>query len=104
MEESHYLLWKPNKNLVDDMRDKFEKKDYQVHIKELNTKENGIPHCRPRVFIVAIKPQGRRMFKWPKPLCYTVPLQQYYVPPWQSDPWPLTGTKPAAADHLEEHA
>ena len=73
---SHALLWTPNKNLLEEMRYKFEKKDYQVHIKELNTKEDVIPQCRPRAFIVAIKPQGCRRFTWQTSLRYTVPLSK----------------------------
>lgn len=41
-----------------------ELKDYKVSWKLLNTKDYGIPHSRPRVFIIGLK--GDKDIKWPK--------------------------------------
>jgi DNA (cytosine-5)-methyltransferase 1 len=41
----------------------------RVHKKVLNTREHGIPHNRPRLYIVAILQSGmRRKYVWPEPV------------------------------------
>ena len=43
--------------------------NYRVHKKVLNTREHGIPHNRPRLYIVAILQSGmRRKYVWPEPV------------------------------------
>ena len=42
---------------------------YRTWLKVLDTKQLGIPHSRPRVYIVAIQDSNlRNKFKWPKPV------------------------------------
>ena len=43
--------------------------NYRVHKKVLNTREHGVPHNRPRLYIVAILQSGmHRKYVWPEPV------------------------------------
>ena len=50
---------------------------YKVHMTTLDTEDFGVPHHRPRVYIVCIKTSClRRSFAWPAPVA-CVPLDEF---------------------------
>ena len=63
------LLHVRHRPFLDCMKKVLNECHYRVWLKVLDTKQLGIPHSRPRVYIVAIQlSKLRNKFKWPKPV------------------------------------
>jgi DNA (cytosine-5)-methyltransferase 1 len=50
-------------------------KNYTISMSIINTKDYGIPHSRPRLYIVGIK--GKHVFTWPSKIDLLRPLSSY---------------------------
>ena len=91
MEESHaLLLQKKFKAIRKKVVSGFKKHKYRIFTRILNTKDHGIPHNRPRAFVLALKLKKGREFSWPKKLSYQVPLSKLLIDPTKPTNDPMT--------------
>ena len=74
------LMQKKNRPVVKGIHKALVKAGYLPAWKILNAKDYGVPQCRRRVFMVALRKELGRRFKWPRPLEEAVSLADILDP------------------------